>query len=314
VDEKMKKILMVIMAITMTALLLAGCGSATMEESVDKSYRQDSGEASTDYYGLSDSAPEPAAEPMANELEYSSDDGGYYEEGRKAIKTADAQIEVINFQKAYDAIKAMIGNDGYIEETNIWKTPSYHNGEQIMLTNGSIRIRIKQEKFTSFTEGLSTIGTVLSSRALTDDISDRYYDTEARLELLRDEKERLEQYAEDIDDPEIFFQTQSRITQVIYEMESLQGTLKKWDSRVEFSTVSITISEKHPDEDPAVSKPKGFFEKIWDNMKGSVGFLGDVVVFLFGILPVLLVIAGVVTVLVIIVKKTAGKKAPPDKE
>jgi hypothetical protein len=310
----MKRITLILMAIILTAVLLAGCGSTMTEDAVEMDYGQSKSEESgytTDMY--ENSAPVPA--PMADgTIDYVIAGEGYYEEGRKAIKTGEAQLEVINFQAAYDAIKSMLGSNGYIEESNIWKTPSYYNGEQIMLTNGSLRLRIKQENFTSFTDGLDTIGTVLSSRTYEDDISDMYYDTEARLDLLRDEKERLERYADDVEDPEIFFQTQSRITQVIYEMESLQGSLKKWDSKVEYSTVNITINEKHPEEASAVSKPRNFFEKIWDNMENSVEFLGNVVIFLFGILPVLLVIAAVVIVLVIIVKKTAGRKTPPDKE
>ncbi|MBN1624565.1 MAG: DUF4349 domain-containing protein [Clostridia bacterium] len=310
----MKRITLIFMAIIMTVVLFAGCSAKMTEDAVEMDYEQSKSEESgyaTDRY--ENSAPVPA--PMADgTIDYATTGEGYYEEGRKAIKTGEAQLEVINFQAAYDAIKSMLGNNGYIEESNIWKTPSYYNGEQIMLTNGSIRLRIKQENFTSFTDGLATIGTVLSSRTYEDDISDMYYDTEARLDLLRDEKERLERYADDVEDPEIFFQTQSRITQVIYEMESLQGSLKKWDSKVEYSTVNITINEKHPEEASAVSKPKNFFEKIWDNMENSVEFLGNVVIFLFGILPVLLVIAAVVIVLVIVVKKTAGRKTPPDKE
>ena len=305
---KMKKFLLIFIAVAMSVAILAGCSANKAEFASEESYSQGKS-AGTDYdtSDYTNSAPVPA--PMLTEGSYylTSDGEGYYEEGRKAIKTGEAQLEVIDFQAAYDAIKAMIGDNGYIEESNIWKTPSYYNGEQIMLTNGNMRIRIKQENFVSFTDGLDTLGTVLSSRVYEDDISDMYYDTEARLGLLRDEKERLEKYAEDVEDPEIFFETQSRITQVIYEMESLQGSLKKWDSKVEFSTVNITINEKHPGDEPAVSRPRNFFEKIWDNLKDSVGFLGDALIFIIGILPVLLVIAAVVVVLVIIVKKTAGR-------
>jgi len=276
----MKKIGLIILAVVLTAVLLAGCGASTSEEAMDFGYQSKSSDVEYTVAGMEEGAPVP--EPMVNTADMIADDGsGYYEEGRKAIKTAEAQVEVLDFQAAFDAIKSMLGTSGYIEESNIWKTPSYYNGEQIMLTNGNIRLRIKQENFTSFTDGLSTIGTVLSSRTYEDDISDMYYDTDARLGLLRDEKERLEQYADQVEDPETFFEVQSRITQVIYEMESLQGTLRKWDSKVEYSTVYITINEKHPEEESAVAKPRNFFEKIWDNMKDSVGFMGDVVIFLF---------------------------------
>lgn len=309
----MKRVGLVILAIMLTAVLLAGCGASMSEETTGLDYQSKNSGANYDMDISEVSAPVP--DVMANESpEIAGDGAGYYEEGRKAIKTGEAQLEVVSFDSAFETIKTMLGTNGYIEESNIWKTPTYYNGEQIMLTNGNVRLRIKQEAFQGFTDGLATIGTILTSRTYEDDISDMYYDTEARLGLLRDEKERLEQYADNVEDPEIFFETQSRITQVIYDMESLQGSLKKWDSKVEYSTVYITINEKNPGEESAVSAPKGFFDKIWDNMKDSVEFLGRVVIVLFGILPVIFVITVVVVVLVIIVKKTAGKKTPPDKK
>ncbi|MBN2558098.1 MAG: DUF4349 domain-containing protein [Clostridia bacterium] len=302
----MKRIMVVILTVVLLASVFAGCASKTSEEArgYDSSADYQGETSQTDNY-LKEGAPVPAPEAAGA---YYEDGGGVYEEGRKAIKTAEAQVEVLDFETAFETIKSMLGDNGYIEESNVWKTPAYYNGEKIMLTNGTIRLRIKEENFMGFTEGLSSIGTVLSSRSYEDDISDIYYDTEARLGLLKDEKARLEDYAKKVDDPEIFFQTQSRITQVIYEMENLQGTLKKWDSKVAYSTVSITITEKHPGEESALEKPKGFFERIWDNMKDSVGFMGDVVVFLFGILPVILMLGAFALIVIVIARKASGKR------
>ena len=311
----MKKTLIILLVIIMTASIFAGCGIS------EKSVEYTNGDSSIEYRDdindeeskMGNSAPAPGVVPeaMGNTTAY-DDGGGVYEEGRKAIKTADIQIEVNNFADAFESIKSMLGTNGYIEESNIWKTPSYYNGEQIMLTNGTIRLRVKANSFQGFTDGLAGIGTVLSASTYEDDISDMYYDTEARLSLLNDEKARLEDYARDIEDPDIFFQTQSRITQVIYEMERLQGTLKKWDSKVEYSTVNITINEKHPEEESAVQKPKGFFEKIWDNMKDGVSFLGDVIIFFAGALPILLLLAAFAIIIIVIIKKVSKKPKSTD--
>jgi hypothetical protein len=314
----MKKFLAIILAVLMMASIFAGCGMADKSESpANDSYTEGrNGEMDMDnQYLTADSAPAP--EPMGKVGEDTGDDGGIYEEGRKAIKTGSVQMEVDSYLNTYEAIKTMLGNNGYIEESNIWKTPAYVDGEKILLTNGTLRIRIKAEIFEGFTDGLSAIGTVLQASTNEDDISDMYYDTEARLELKRDEKDRLIKYAETIEDPEVYFQIQSRITEVIYDIESLQGTLKRWDSKVEFATVYITINEKHPEEESALPEPKGFFEKIWDNLKDGVSFLGNVIIFLAGALPVLLVIAAVAVIIIIIIKRVTRKskpKPPADKE
>ncbi len=309
--DKMKKTLVIVLVIIMIASIFAGCASMDKSEGESYDISDDSRGQSTNLEYMMDSDSAPAPEAMKNTSTYSgNDDGGIYVEGRKAIKTANVQMEVDNYQATYETIKSMLGDNGYIEESNIWKTPTYVNGEKYLLTNGSLRLRIKADVFIGFTEGLSAIGTVLSASTNEDDISDMYYDTEARLELKRNEKERLEEYADKIDDPEVFFQTQSRITEVIYDIENLQGTLKKWDSKVEYSTVYITINERNPEEESALPKPKGFFEKIWENLKDGVSFLGDVVIFLAGALPVLLLMAAIAIVIIVIIKKVSKKSKP----
>ena len=308
----MKKTLAILLTVLMTAAIFAGCSMAdkVAEEDPYDSYTQGRGEETdtNNDYLVADSAPAP--EPMGKVGGNTGDDGGIYEEGRKAIKTGSVQMEVDNYLNTYEAIKTMLGENGYIEESNIWKTPAYVDGEKILLTNGTLRIRIKASVFEGFTDGLSAIGTVLQASTNEDDISDMYYDTEARLELKRDEKDRLIEYADSIEDPEVYFQIQSRITEVIYDIESLQGTLKRWDSKVEYATVYITINEKHPEEESALPEPKGFFEKVWDNIKDGVSFLGDVIIFLAGALPFLLVMAVVIIVIIIIIKKATKKKKP----
>lgn len=307
----MKKTLVIILVIIMLASVFAGCASMDKSEEASFDISDESRGQSTnvDYAMDSDSAPAPEA--MKNSSAYGEDDGGeVYGEGLKIIKTANAQLEVESYQTAYETIKSMLGDNGYIEENNVWKTPTYVDGEKYLLTNGNLRIRIKEEVFMGFTEGLPALGTVLQSSANKDDISDMYYDTDARLELKRDEKERLEEYADSVEDPEVFFQIQNRITEVIYDIESLQGTLKKWDSKVSYSTVYITINEKHPEEDSALPVPKGFFEKMWDNLKDGVSFLGDVVLFFAGALPVLLLMAAIVIVIIVVIKKVSKKSKP----
>lgn len=304
----MRKILVILMAVLMLVSIFAGCSKSSSVEDSRYTASTKGEEAEYDYLSK-DSAPAPQA--MGNDSgDIDSNNGGIYVEGRKAIKTGNVQVEVDNYQDTYETIKTMIGENGYIEESNIWKTPVYVNGEKIYLTNGSLRLRIKASIFEGFTDGLNAIGTVLSSSTNEDDISDMYYDTEARLELKRDEKDRLQEYANKIDDPEIFFQTQSRITEVIYEIENLQGTLKKWDSKVEYSTVYITINEKNPQEESALPKPKGFFGEIWDNLKDGVSFLGDAVIFLAGALPILLML-GLMALIVVVIIKRLNKKTTP---
>ena len=290
--EMMKKIFTVLLLFSLIFGLIAGCAQKS-ESSVG-----DSSAGSPNYEKYPDSAPMPTAVP----------DQGYYDnEFQKAIRTGRISIEVDEFENSVDMIRMYIGEDGYIQSSNIYKQPAYYNDEKIMLSRGEIIIRIHKSKFEAFMDNMGTLGVILNENSNLDDISDMYYDTEARYRLLEAEKARLEEYLAETKDPDIFFKTQSRITEVIYEMERLKGNINKWDDRIEFSTIYIDIKEKHPDDEYAVSKPKDFFERIWDNMKNSVEFLGEVVVVLAGLIPVIIIL-GIFGLIILLAVRLTKKK------
>ncbi|MFO7635785.1 MAG: DUF4349 domain-containing protein [Clostridia bacterium] len=284
------KAFLTILAILMI-FAVAGCASLGGQKT-------DSSEGA--YYPGTAPAPDPSR---------SNESGGFYEdENQKTILTGNVTVEVDDFDSAMAGIRASIGDSGYIQNSNIYKQPAYYNDEKIMLSRASLTIRIHKSRFDAFVAGIHDVGLVINESTNAEDISDMYYDTEARHKLLKDEKARLELYLTETKDPDVFFKTQSRITEVIYEMERLKGTINKWDDRIEFSTVYVEIKEQHPDETSALAKPMGFFERVWENMKSSVGFLGEVLIVMAGLIPVFIVMGMVALAVLAIVRLSRRKK------
>jgi len=297
---KMKKRLSIVILIVVTISLLAACSSEynTRSESAINSETVQMGGDMDNVYNKG--AVEPMATPRPAEVVY-NENADY--NNKKVVKTGTATIEVTNYDNAYADLKAIIGDNGYIEESNIWKTPRYVDGEKIMLTNANITVRIKEDMFETFVDELANIGMVTNQWTDKNDVSYTYYDTEARVKLKLDEKARLEQYLTEIDDAKVYFEVQSRITQVIYEIEQLQGNILRLDDQISYSSVNVSINEIAPDEEPTITKPKGFFGKLWLSLVRGVKFLGNAIIFFAGVIPLLIIIAAVVFIIIKLAKR-----------
>lgn len=295
----MKKRLSIVILIIVTISILAACSSSysPMMESISSRENVQLADMDNVY---NKGIVEPMSTPRPEEVVY---DESIEYNNKKVVKTGTATIEVTNYDNAYANLKAIIGDNGYIEESNIWKTPRYVDGEKIMLTNANITVRIKEDMFEAFVDELANIGMVTNQWTDKNDVSYTYYDTEARVKLKLDEKARLEQYLTEIDDAKVYFEVQSRITQVIYEIEQLQGNILRLDDQISYSSVNITITEIAPNEEPTITKPKGFFGKLWLSLVRGVKFLGNAIIFFAGVIPVLIIIAAVVFIIIKLAKR-----------
>jgi len=302
-----RKIIVIILTVVML-FLAVGCASNSTEFSEDVMMA----------VGKPEVAPEPDMEYMEDRSASNNKSiqesfvnttttMGNSNQEKKVVKNGSVTMEVTNYTEAMNSLEGLIGTNGYIERSDIWKTPRYVNDEKIMLTNANLSVRVPKERFESFIKELENIGLVINQSTNSDDISYAYYDTQARVQLKLDEKVRLEQYLNEIDDAKIYFEVQSRITEVIFEIEQLKGNVMRWDNQVAYSRVNITINEIAPDEDPTITKPKGFFGKIWDNIVIGVEAIGTAIIFFSGAIPALILIALIVFIVVVLARKKKSK-------
>jgi hypothetical protein len=231
---------------------------------------------------------------------------------RKMIRNANVTVEVDKFDVAYGKLKSIILSIGFVQESNISKEKIYMDGKEKLLTNGVIVIRVDKDKFEEVLSGISGLGLLMNESRTTDDVTDKFFDTESRLRLLRYEESRLDEYLKKITDPDVIFKTESRLTDIRHEIESLTGTLKKMNDLVALSTITINMQEKRPDIIPQ-AEPKNYWEKITrgflDSLKGVFNFIGDLMVFLAQALPVLVLLALFVILILYIYRKYIKRKS-----
>lgn len=231
---------------------------------------------------------------------------------RKVILNANLSMEVDYFDEAYAKIKTMIAPYGYVQETSISKDKYYPEGSQefIYVTRGVIVIRIDSEKFEQTMENISGIGTILDENRGSDDITYQYTDTEARIRLLEDEKGRLEKYLkDDSKDADFVFRVQSRLTDVLYQIENLKGNIQKWDDLISLSTITINMREKIPGQKPI--KEYTYWDKFVKSFKTALRFCGDIIIFILSAVPVILILGALVVIVLFAIKglrRIPGKK------
>lgn len=207
---------------------------------------------------------------------------------RKMIRNANISLEVDDFEVAYGKIKSLILGIGIVQESNITRDKAGYGSGQKAVTRGVIVIRVEKDKFDEVLSGVRGLGFLTNEIISTEDVTDKYFDTESRLRLLRFEESRLEQYLNKLTDPDTIFKTESRLTDIRQEIESLTGTLKKLNDLVELSTITINLSEKGAVQVANSTTYWGrLSDKFMTSLKGVFNFCGGLVIFLAQILPVL---------------------------
>jgi hypothetical protein len=206
---------------------------------------------------------------------------------RKVIRNANVSIIVDSYENTYGKIQSLVegAGNGYIQESRVSKQGSYGK-------SGMIIVRVDADKFSQILNNVKGLGEVIDAMESTDDITEKFYDTESELRLLKYEQSRLEEYLKKIDDPDTIFKTESRLTDIRHQIENLTGTLNKLSNLVKLSTITINISEKSVKN---IDKEKTYLEKLFggftDSMKGVGNFFGELILLLVALIPTLVILA-----------------------
>jgi len=228
---------------------------------------------------------------------------------RKIIETISLSLETSAFDSLLDEIEARTDElGGYVETSSI---RGRSNGSS-KLRYGEMTLRIPAKESGGFVDEISKQSTVLSRSVSTEDVTLKYVDTQSRLNALNAEKEALEgllKKAATVDD---IISVRDKLTEVIYEIESLEATLRNYDNRVDYTTVHLRINEvavESAAEDASLwAEIKADFQK---NLSGVLSFFRDFFVFLLGSIPLLLPVlfyAAIIIALVCFLKRRNKKK------
>ncbi len=242
--------------------MLAAC-SRSLSDNENKSPVTNSGKNEEAGYGSNSNLDRASTDTSSKSSSNTALDG------RKVIFTASLEIESTNYTKSIGILEKMIETyDGYIQDSNVETNSSSNNFNSSR--TATYTIRIPSGKMKAFLSKSGDIGNVILNTSKGDDVTDQFFDTQAHLNSLKIQEERLLELLKKATTLKDILDLEDRISQVRYEIEQLTGTLKQLTSRVDLSTVTITINEVETITEP---KPVGFWAQVGETFATSVDAL-----------------------------------------
>ncbi len=300
--EKNRKFyrLSVLILIVLTALfLLASCSKANNKQDNFSSTEIAGGSASGSNYPTDGGTKEPSQDSV-NKTPYEI----------KIVRTANIEAQTLDYEKAIQEIeKAVSDCNGLIASSRITgKNPNATKGYSYRSANYTFKIPAGElDRFLNTTGDLVN---VLSQTTTESDITSQYYDTVSRLEVLRTEKEMLEKMLAASTTVEQMLSIETRLYNVIEEIEAYQTKLNVYDSQVSYSTVEFVLHEVS-DLTKTLDNPS-FGQRISkafsDSWEGFASFCKDLAVFFVYALPALIVLTCIAVVVILIVRRSVKKK------
>ena len=117
--------------------------------------------------------------------------------------------------------------------------------------------------------------------------------------------------AKDVSD---LIEIESAIADAQYYIDRYTGTLKSYDSKVDYSTVRVTVRETKVTETKEVSLGERIVTGIGDSFREFGWFLEDMVIFLAATLPWIITLAAAVIVAVLIIRVRKNRKNKKEKK
>ncbi len=231
---------------------------------------------------------------------------------QKMIYTVSIEGETHDFDGAVSGLTGLAAElGGYVEASEQYGRVPTSWGESGR--NAYLTLRLPTSGLTEFLQRANELIDIYSQSASAENITNAYYDTEARKESYEAQLTRLRELLAEAQDLADVLAIESEITRVQYELDSLTGQLKQYDNQVEYSTVHVRLYELSSLERPQSQEPtlgERIGDAFTDGLRGAGEAAEDFAVWLVRSLPALLVIAVLVVVVVLLVKRHRKKRYP----
>ena len=222
---------------------------------------------------------------------------------RKLIKTVNMDVETREYDKLLSAVENKVTElGGYIESLDAYNGSTYYSYRSTR--NANLTIRIPKDRLEEFQNTVSELGNVTSRSENVQDVTLTYVDLQSHRDALRTEQERLLQLLEQAESVEDIITIEQRLSDVRYQLESMESQLRSYDNQVDYSTVYLYIDEVEvytPVEEETVWEriSTGFV----DSLKNIGEGLKEAAIWFVIHIPYLVIWAIVIVIIILILKK-----------
>ncbi len=311
-NERIGSLISLSAAIMIVTAILAGCGSSNSSAKYDGADYSGS-VAAAESAAMGDYAYDDYDYAETTEMEDSEegfDNGAEAKEvevteggaktNRKLIRTVNMNIETYDFDAVTATVTSRVSAlGGYIESSSV-DGSSTSTGRSADYT-----LRIPAPQADSFIATIGENSNITHQSESMEDVTLKYVDNKSRKESLQVEYDRLEELLKEADDIEELIYIENRLSEVRYEIESIEAQLRSYDNLVDYTTIYLYIQEviEYTEPEPVdfsvgARISRGFKEAV----ENVIEFLGDLLVFIVTALPYLVVLAVFALVIFLIVK------------
>lgn len=243
----------------------------------------------------------------------------------KLVYRCQLDIETKNYTEDKENLMKLISEyEGIIQNSNEYDSDDYWYSSDHVKTRGTktlnLQVRIPSEKYKEFIGTVGTIGKVKRNSQQVDNISYDYYNTQADIEQLKIQEQRLLEMMEQAYTIEDMITVEDRLSEVQNELSKLQTKLVGLDTDVAYSYVDIELEEVFEYSAAEVEKP-GFFKRlgkeIVDGFKAMIQIFEDIILFIVGAVPRLIpfaVFGFIVYKIIKVYRRTHKPRKPKDKK
>lgn len=246
---------------------------------------------------MSPSASENISEPIESGKE------------EKLVYTSYTDIETKDIEKALEYIHSEIAKyNGILQSENLSNMDSVAKRDALAenslyrgnAASAELYVRIPQKVYKEFIGTLNEDNDIIVVKDISqkiDNMTDTYYDYEARLKSLRIQETRLLEFMRNANNVADMLSVEDRLSNVQYEIDRMTNSINEIDNDVDYAKVTISIREviKYTSTQ---ENPQNFFERVINYFSGSLESFAEtledwlaVIIFLipYGILFVIII-------------------------
>ena len=194
--------------------------------------------------------------------------------GRKLIRNVRLSVETDEFDTFLEQLNDQVSQmGGYVEQSDISGNSMQQNRANPRYA--SLTIRIPVDQLDKFVQVIETRGNVTNRSENTQDVTLQYSDLESRKKSLTVEQDRLWALLEKADTLESVIALEERLSEIRYQLESMESQLRLYDNQVEYSTVSLALQEIVQDSEFTPTEPESFEQRIRKGLSRNLERLGE---------------------------------------
>ena len=227
---------------------------------------------------------------------------------RKLIRSISLEVETQDFQTLISTVTGRVkALGGYIEDSNVYNGSNYSGEVQRYAT---MTLRIPSAQADTFLTEVADQSNITQQNENVNDVTLDYVDLDSHKRVLQAEMDNMMELLEATTDINDMITIENRISNLRYQIESMESQLRTYDNKVDYTTVNLHVTEVQelteivePEPEPDPTTWDRIAEGFTDNLNRVITTFTDLLVWFLSNLPGLVVWAVIIFITVKIVKK-----------